>query len=157
MSSVTACTKSRLIFLWMMFRSGWGTKPDQEVTLAVRLKRAAFDGILGRAVHATFVPEVYGTEDRWREALRGTDVQLNWDPDHNPRGHPVERRAIQLGLKGATLAGYAKEWIVDIEDISPFVAEQRDAAMSGDWNRLVTVREEVYPVSDPATAERLGV
>ena len=26
-------------FLWMMYRSGWGTKPGQEVTLAVRLKR----------------------------------------------------------------------------------------------------------------------
>lgn len=28
-------------FLWMMYRSGWGTKPGQEVTLAVRLKREA--------------------------------------------------------------------------------------------------------------------
>lgn len=27
-------------FLWMMYRSGWGTKPDQEVTLAVRLRRS---------------------------------------------------------------------------------------------------------------------
>jgi len=24
-------------FLWMMYRSGWGTKPKQEITLAVRL------------------------------------------------------------------------------------------------------------------------
>jgi site-specific DNA-cytosine methylase len=30
-------------FLWMMFRSGWGTKADQEVTLAVRLRREGFD------------------------------------------------------------------------------------------------------------------
>src|SRR5215813_11712221 len=49
-------------FLWMMFRSGWGTKPGQEVTLAVRLKRSAFDEILSQAVHSTFVPEVYSTE-----------------------------------------------------------------------------------------------
>lgn len=26
-------------FLWMMYRSGWVTKPGQEVTLAVRIKR----------------------------------------------------------------------------------------------------------------------
>src|SRR5947207_15575146 len=32
-------------FLWMMYRSGWGTKADQEVSLAVRLRRDAFDGI----------------------------------------------------------------------------------------------------------------
>ena len=43
-------------FLWMMYRSGWGTKEDQEVTLAVRLRRDAFDEILGLAVHSTFVP-----------------------------------------------------------------------------------------------------
>lgn len=33
-------------FLWMMYRSGWGTKPEQEVTLAVSLRRSAFDQIL---------------------------------------------------------------------------------------------------------------
>src|SRR5690606_8348838 len=33
-------------FLWMMFRSGWGTKEGQEVVLAVWLRRAAFDQIL---------------------------------------------------------------------------------------------------------------
>src|SRR6185295_11209872 len=37
-------------FLWMMYRSGWGSKPDQEVTLAVRLQRPAFDRILSLAV-----------------------------------------------------------------------------------------------------------
>src|SRR3954452_223483 len=30
-------------FLWMMFRSGWGEKTDQEVTLAVRLRRGEGD------------------------------------------------------------------------------------------------------------------
>ncbi len=24
-------------FMWMMYRSGWGTKPGQEITLAIRL------------------------------------------------------------------------------------------------------------------------
>src|SRR6185369_16959702 len=38
-------------FLWMMYRSGWGTKQGQEVTLAVRLRRTGFDQILERAVH----------------------------------------------------------------------------------------------------------
>ena len=32
-------------FLWMMYRSGWGTKEGQAITLAVRLRRAAFDEI----------------------------------------------------------------------------------------------------------------
>src|SRR5688500_16930208 len=37
-------------FLWMMYRSGWGTKPEQEVILAVRLRRSAFGEILAQAV-----------------------------------------------------------------------------------------------------------
>jgi len=37
-------------FLWMMYRSGWCTKTDQEVTLALRLTRVGFDEILSQAV-----------------------------------------------------------------------------------------------------------
>ena len=33
-------------FLWMMHRSGWGTKAGQEVILAVRMLRSGFDTIL---------------------------------------------------------------------------------------------------------------
>ncbi len=112
-------------FLWMMYRSGWGTKENQEVTLAVRLRRDAFDEILRRAVHSTFAPEVYEGQDQWKKAVAGSDVRLQWDPDHGPSGNPVERRAIQLGLRGDILARYAREWLIGIEDISEFVAEQR--------------------------------
>ena len=41
-------------FLWMMYRSGWGTKVDQEVTLAIRITRAGFDTILSSAVASSF-------------------------------------------------------------------------------------------------------
>src|SRR5215207_4927664 len=55
-------------FLWMMYRSGWGSKEDQEVTLAVRLRRDAFDEILRLAVHSAHTPEVYPSQDEWRSA-----------------------------------------------------------------------------------------
>jgi hypothetical protein len=143
-------------FLWMMYRSGWGTKQGQEVTLAVRLRRDAFDRILSLAVHSTFVPEVYGSEEAWRQAVAGSDVRLQWDPDHGPGGDPLERRAIQLGLRGDVLAGYAGEWLLGVEDVSEFVAEQR-ANAAAPCERLVTPGEDVYPVSDPDVAGRLGV
>ena len=72
--------------------------------LAVRLKRSSFDEILRRAVHSTFVPEVYESESEWKAAVGRSDVRLQWDPDHNPSGAPVERWAIQLGLRGEVLA-----------------------------------------------------
>src|ERR1051326_3671231 len=51
-------------FCWMMYRSGWGTKEGQEVTLAIRLKRTAFDEILAHAVYSSYIPEIYRSEER---------------------------------------------------------------------------------------------
>ncbi len=142
-------------FLWMMYRSGWGTKENQEITLAVRLRRDAFDEILRQAVHSTFVPDVYGSEDAWSRAVAGSDVRLQWDPDHDPAGSPVERRAIQLGLRGKVLATYARDWLLEIQDISDFVREQRANATAHE--RLVTPREDVYTVADVEVGRRLGL
>lgn len=144
-------------FLWMMYRSGWGTKEGQEVTLAVRLRRAGFEEILKRAVHSGYLPEVYGSPERWRTLIAESPVRLQWDPDHDPQGGKQERRAIQLGLAGDVLRSYANEWIVSIEDISGFVAEQRDHAQASGFAKLVTPSEEVYPVRTPEVAARVGI
>jgi len=140
-------------FLWMMYRSGWGTKPGQEIILAIQLRCPAFDELLGSAVHSSFNPAVYATESDWKQQVANSDVRLQWDPDHDPNGKPLERRAIQLGLRGNAIARYAREWIVSIKDISDFVAEQRGNIGS---NALVTPREEIYPISDPVLSKRLG-
>jgi hypothetical protein len=144
-------------FLWMMYRSGWGTKDGQEVTLAVRLHRLAFDEILRQAMHSTYVPEVYGSPEKWKARLAESPVRLQWDPDHDPRGGKQERRAIQLGLAGEMLRQYAQSCIVSIEDISGFVAKQRPHAHTNGFAELVTPREGVYPVKDSAVAARLGI
>jgi hypothetical protein len=130
-------------FLWMMYRCGWGTKEGQEVVLAVWLARAAFDEILREAVPSSWDRDRYATEKEWSLAVKRSNVRLQWDPDHAPGGAPVERRAIQHGLRGPVLAKYAREWIVEIQDISARVVEmrrQRDADLAS----LVCPREEVY-------------
>jgi hypothetical protein len=143
-------------FLWMMYRSGWGTKQGQEVTLAVRLRRTGFDQILERAVHSSYVPEVYGSPENWKACLAKSPVRLQWDPDHDPCGGKQERRAIQLGLAGDALREYTEHWIVGIEDISGFVAEQRAHSQASDYAELVTPHEEVYPINNPELAQRIG-
>lgn len=131
-------------FLWMQYRSGWGRKEGQEVTLAVRIQRHAFDKILRLAVPSTYQSEHYASEVLWKQAVEPSPVRLQWDPDHDPAGTPLARRAIQLGLRGEILARYARAWIVEIEDISDFVAEQREHAQ-GDYAQLVVPQERVYP------------
>lgn len=144
-------------FLWMMYRNGWGTKSDQAITLAIRLRREAFDSILAAAVESSFDPAVYATTDDWKRALSRSAVRLQWDPDHGPSGQPLQRRAIQLGLRGAALARYAKEWVVGIEDVSEFVAAQRSFRFTDSLRQLVTPRERAYPVTDPRVELRLGL
>lgn len=145
-------------FLWMMFRSGWGTKEGQEAVLALRLARTGFDALLSAAVSSSWgeAPGRWPTQEAWQAAAQGSDVRLQWDPDHHPSGAPLDRRALQLGLRGPTLRRYVEDWTLAIEDVSPLVAEQRAHVQARAWARLVTPREEVYPVT-PATAAVLGM
>ncbi len=41
-------------FLWMMYRSSWAEKPEQENVLAIDIKREAFDYLLENAVLSTY-------------------------------------------------------------------------------------------------------
>jgi Domain of unknown function (DUF4291) len=150
-------------FLWMMYRSGWGTKENQEVTLAIRLQRSAFDAILAQAVHSKYVPEIYADQAAWNQAVKTSDVRLQWDPDHSPTGGKLTRRAIQLGLQGETAIKYAQEsiaplapWaIIGIEDISEFVVEQRQYVSAQNHDRLLIPSENPYPVNDSTTFQKL--
>ncbi|VEP18541.1 conserved hypothetical protein [Hyella patelloides LEGE 07179] len=142
-------------FLWMMYRSGWGAKEGQEVVLAIRLKRSAFDYILAAAVHSTYTPEIYDSKESWQKAVAKSDVRLQWDPDRSPGGGKLQRRAIQLGLRGDAIKKYAQEWIVDIEDISEFVAEQRQHVITQNYDALLTPTEHIYEVKDREIARKL--
>ncbi len=144
-------------FLWMMYRSGWGVKEGQEVTLAVSLRRAAFEALLAQAVPSAFDPRLYESDAAWRAAVAISEVRLQWDPDHDPSGAPLARRALQVGLRGDALRRYAREWVLGIEDLSDFVREQRPPAARAPYDGLVTPCETVYPVGDPLVARRLGI
>jgi hypothetical protein len=139
-------------FLWMMYRSGWGTKEGQEITLAIRLKRAFFNEVLAQAVPSSYNPALFPDRVAWCAAVAASDVRLQWDPDHSPVSDPVERRAIQLGLRVAMLREYGRAAIVEIEDISEFVAEQRTHIGS---QELLTPVERVFKPADAAVAARL--
>lgn len=142
-------------FLWMMYRSGWATKQDQEVVLALFVRRAAFVSIQEQAVPSTFWPGSYPSETDWKRAVARSDVRLQWDPDHGPGGGPLPRRAIQIGVRGAVLRSLMTEWLLGIEDLTEFVAEQR-GKIASDPGALVTPEERVFPVPNEL-ASRIGV
>lgn len=143
-------------FLWMMYRSGWGTKERQEIVLAVRLKRTAFDTILEESVNSIFQKGTYSNQPERESAITKPSVRFQWDPDYSPIGARLERRALQIGLRNSILAKYTKEWIVEIENISLYVQNQHQYG-TPPYNNLFTPREDVYPVVNKEIGTKLGI
>ncbi|AKJ31097.1 DUF4291 domain-containing protein [Caldimonas brevitalea] len=139
-------------FLWMMYRCGWGTQEGQETILALRVRREFFDALLEQAVPSSFDATRYASRQAWSDAVAASEVRLQWDPDHAPSGAKLARRAVQLGLRGSVLARYAKEALVEVVDMTGFVATQRPHA-ADDSSELLTPVEEVYPAPATTTTE----
>jgi hypothetical protein len=144
-------------FLWMMYRSGWGKKSDQEITLAIRIRRDAFDQILSLAVPSSFDASLYPTREAWQDQVKKSDVRLQWDPDHDPLGTKQVRRAIQLGLRGVVVQRFSNEWILSITDISDFVREQRKHVETDSLDLLYTPKETVYQPGNSLLCRNLGL
>lgn len=131
-------------FLWMMYRNGWATKEGQEVVLAIHLKREAFERYLSQAVYSSFQSDLYKDWDDWQNHVKNSSIRLQWDPDHNPYGGKLERRAIQIGIRNEEIIKYAKEDILEIEDISEFVREQHQFVLAKDLDKLIIPAEKPY-------------
>lgn len=129
-------------FLWMMFRNGWGTKEGQEVVLAIHLKMDAFCKYLQNGVYSSFTQNEGTSYEEWEMGVKSSDVRLQWDPDHDPFGNKLERRAIQIGLRADFIRSFAKEDILLIEDISDFVKEQYAFVQSKQLDQLLTPAEK---------------
>ena len=132
-------------FLWMMYRSGWGTKKGQETILNVTIKKDFFDSILRLAVESIWSNEIYSTEKDWKADIARSDLRLQWDPDRTPSGGRLKRRASQLGLRNIALKEYSKNAIVNIEDISKFVSEQRKH-ISDLHNLEIQIQKVYFPL-----------
>lgn len=143
-------------FLWMMYRSGWASKEGQENILAVRLKRTFFDELLRLAVPSSFEPRRFATREDWQAAVASSDVRFQWDPDHDPAGRSLERRAVQLGLRGKSLRRYGEQELLSIEDITAFVIEQRKC-LRDSIDKLSLPYERIYYPDDHEALAAVGI
>ncbi len=135
-------------FLWMMFRNGWATKPGQEVVLAIHLKRSAFEHYLKQAVYSSYDRSVYADREEWKLAVENSNVRLQWDPDHDPYGGKLERRAIQIGLRNEFIKSFSKEDLIEIEDVSAYVSNEYEKVKSGRLDELMLPEEHPLVFDD---------
>ena len=132
-------------FLWMMFRSNWATRPNQERIVAIWLRRESFEKYLEWS-------QIKGST----RGIQGT-VRLQWDPDHFPNSdrHPY-RRAVQLGMRDIESFRNGDDFI-DVQDITDFVASQRNIAKGKCWEGLMVASERVYNPISSFARERVGI
>jgi hypothetical protein len=106
-------------FNWMMYRSGYATKPGQEVILGIDITRKGFEWALENAVLSTFTPSVHSSRDEWQRLLSEKPVRIQWDPERDCYLKIVNGvRAIQIGLSGEAVKHYVNDWVVRIEDMT---------------------------------------
>lgn len=144
-------------FLWMMYRCGWAEKVNQERVLALWIRTSLLEGILDEAVLSSFEPGAYSDRESWQRDLDEKEVRMQWDPDHDPHGGKLSRRAIQLGLKGEMLARFGKREILRIEDITGFVRVQKQHVDAGRLDLLEVPVERVWRPGSDVLVKKTGI
>jgi hypothetical protein len=145
-------------FLWMMYRSGWATKPGQERILAIRVSRAGFEQALADACLTHYDPTVHASHDDWLQCKQTRPVRVQWDPERTLHLDPLPWRTIQIGLGGPATRRYVAEWITEITDITQTARSVRRLLDERDDTaaRHRLPDEKPYPLP-PETAQMLGV
>ena len=137
-------------FNWMMYRSGYAKKQDQEVVLGIDISREGFEWALDQAVLSTFHPEIHGFPDHWKKLLHESPVRIQWDPERDWKIQIIDDvRAIQIGLSGEAVRRYVDDWIIHIEDVTPLAHEMANYTRYGAYPTFSPDRlERVYPLRD---------
>lgn len=133
-------------FLWMMYRCGWATKENQEYVLAIDIQRKAFDYLVANAVISTYQEEMYGSREEWKRLIHSSDIRLQWDPERDIHGNPLNYRSLQLGLRGEAVRKYVNEWIVDITDITSYVNELKCLISQKKDVSMLLPEENIYQI-----------
>ena len=142
-------------FGWMLYRCGYGDKPGQEVVLRIKISHEGWLQALSGAVLSTYRREIHGERPFFDRAMKVSECRVQWDPDRTLKLDRMERRAIQVGLRGSLVERYVNDWIIGIEDVTELAQAVKTAVSSGAEPPEVP-EERVYEVPDEIR-RRLGM
>lgn len=145
-------------FLWLMERSNWARKPNQERILAIRITRMGWETALAMGELTSFEPNVHERIDAWRSRFDQAPVHVQWDPERSLRGKKLGCRSIQVGLSRHVIRKYVEEWTVEIRDLTATATRIRRLCDEGahDRARRLLPRERTFEVPE-GIAYRLGM
>jgi len=103
-------------FLWMMYRSGWGYKDENQARiLAIDITREGFEWALR---HGCLSHPGEKNNDTWKLEKDLFPVRIQWDPERDLKMRPQNFRTIQIGLGKEAALLYTGRWIKNITDIT---------------------------------------
>ncbi|WP_108801704.1 DUF4291 domain-containing protein [Aquimarina sp. Aq107] len=145
-------------YLWLMERSNWGTKSNQEYILGIKIKRASWEKALSIGVLTDPDKTIYKSGALWDKEFRNAKVHIQWDPERTLKGAKMQVRSIQVGIGRDLIKEYNEEWIQEINDLTPLTRKIRLLLKDGKYKeakRLVP-GEKTYEVPDD-TKRRIGI
>lgn len=134
-------------FLWLMHRSNWAQKSNQQRILAVHIKRSGWEKALSLGVLTSPENHIHGSGKKWEEAFDKAIVHVQWDTERSPKGAALTYFSIQVGLSRHIICEFVEDWIVKIEDITPLVHKLNKLRKEGSKNYAKYLPlEKSYPV-----------
>lgn len=135
-------------FLWLMHRSQWGQKSNQNYILAVRITRAGWEEALSLGVLTAYEKSTHPNVTAWREQFEQAQVHVQWDPERSLKGADLGVDSIQVGLSRHIIRRFVDEWVVAIEDYTPLVRKIHGHLQRGDIKNAKKhlPPEKSYPV-----------
>ncbi len=145
-------------FLWLMERSNYGTKSNQEYILGIKLKREAWENLLNIGVLTHPDSNIYKSASQWQERFDAAKVHIQWDPERSLKGGKLEIRSIQVGISRFLINDFNEQWIQNIEDCTPLVKKINQLRKAGKYKeaKRLLPSEKIYPI--PAEiGQKIGI
>ncbi|OJJ21848.1 hypothetical protein BKI52_11015 [marine bacterium AO1-C] len=106
-------------YLWLMERSNWGHKSNQEYILGIKIGRAHWEQALSMGILTHPDQAIYPSGLEWEQLFEKAKVHIQWDPERNIHGGKTQVRSIQVGIGRQLIEEYNDEWITEIVDLTP--------------------------------------
>lgn len=145
-------------YLWLMERSGWSTKSNQEIILGIKIKRTAWETALGMGVLTHPDRAVYSNGATWEKQFKTSKVHIQWDPERSLRGGKLQERSIQVGISRFLIEEFNEEWITEIVDMTPLTKKIYRLRQLGKYKeaKRLLPNERVYSLPEEI-GEKIGV
>lgn len=80
--------------------------------------------------------------------MKLSDIRVQWDPERDIDGKPLQERSIQIGIGGEYVQKYVHEWIENITDVTDYVYHLKSLVDGGKDITNLLPAEKSYQVTD---------